>query len=754
MAGWEEYEKYGLQEIIELGFDGIKLDDDYVIFEPTQIKSIHNEGNFDPYNTRILEQSAIEPRLSSLHNLTSENLIHADELGGLAVPSIAVVKGDMATRGYGDITLIGTKELADPEQVPVFDADAYTTTFPTPDYPKSKVAIFRAFLDEITPFLEKFDKNWSSTQYTLETNAIDYPNPEKTVNDLLRSSAAKAMFLSETEGVSDLKPVMMNVPLRHDVSGQPEVKAFFKELNKKSAKISKQMQAFREKANDKYGPHRQWPDTAVNRLNQLDSEHSKQLRVESLDNNVEALTELSDLFKKLINEQYDGSFVADRLIESATGDDGLLHFATHDRMRDDQRFIGKKQVDSTKTERRLDRAIKGKEAEFQSWLHNKILSLHGEPTVKVGRRNMPYTLPNIVENMTDTNVQANENTIVFGEGNARAATATQFGDLEWMRNASYQIEGESEISEAREKAKVILEEYRQNVINYYTDVDWRGNIDTFGALDGSMKAIAKFAKRGGGPAALRKALNSEGFSRVPMSILEQGVKAKNALINAPVPYFEAKPLRAVGLSEFPGAVVPRGVDQKVIDILEKNNIEYVKYGKKFDEQAREKAVIKLRKKLDKAGKLTLFQNNKQNNRGYIRFGGELKGFEIGLLEKADSSTFIHELGHYYLEVMGDLALADGAPESLAKDYDTVLKWLNAKDRESLSVKQLEKFARGFEAYLYEGNAPSQGMRDVFAKFSTWLKAVYKHIKELNVTLTDDVRGVFDRLLICVRFLGL
>jgi len=53
LAGWDEYQKLGLGQIRERGFDGIKLDDDYVIFEPTQIKSIYNNGDWDPNNKNI-----------------------------------------------------------------------------------------------------------------------------------------------------------------------------------------------------------------------------------------------------------------------------------------------------------------------------------------------------------------------------------------------------------------------------------------------------------------------------------------------------------------------------------------------------------------------------------------------------------------------------------------------------------------------------------------------------------------------------
>jgi hypothetical protein len=141
-----------------------------------------------------------------------------------------------------------------------------------------------------------------------------------------------------------------------------------------------------------------------------------------------------------------------------------------------------------------------------------------------------------------------------------------------------------------------------------------------------------------------------------------------------------------------------------------------------------------------------FQSKKDVKRGYIKFGDNVPGFEIALLKDADASTFIHELGHYYHEVLGRLATHENAPETLKRDYQTILSWLGATDKQSLTVEQSEKFARGFEAYLYEGNAPSQELRGVFQRFKTWLKAVYSSLKSLNVELSDDVRGVFDRLL--------
>jgi hypothetical protein len=58
----------------------------------------------------------------------------------------------------------------------------------------------------------------------------------------------------------------------------------------------------------------------------------------------------------------------------------------------------------------------------------------------------------------------------------------------------------------------------------------------------------------------------------------------------------------------------------------------------------------------------------------------------------------------------------------------------------------EQFARGFEAYLFEGKAPSIELQGMFQRFRAWMLAVYRELKNLNVDLTDEVRSVFDRML--------
>ena len=138
---------------------------------------------------------------------------------------------------------------------------------------------------------------------------------------------------------------------------------------------------------------------------------------------------------------------------------------------------------------------------------------------------------------------------------------------------------------------------------------------------------------------------------------------------------------------------------------------------------------------------------------------------IALLEKADLSTFIHELGHFYFETLtriaNDLRARDNAAGGgtltegeirLLKDADTLLgkAELTLDDWNQMTLEERryhhENIARQFEAYLMEGKAPSVELQGIFSRLRSWLFAVYKKLTALNVQLDDDVRQVFDRML--------
>lgn len=122
---------------------------------------------------------------------------------------------------------------------------------------------------------------------------------------------------------------------------------------------------------------------------------------------------------------------------------------------------------------------------------------------------------------------------------------------------------------------------------------------------------------------------------------------------------------------------------------------------------------------------------------------------IELFQARDLSTFLHESGHLWLEELRFDALDMGASDQLQADWMAVQQWFSdnghpVKDG-VIPVEAHEMWARGVERYLMEGKAPVAGLQRLFEAFKTWLVGVYRTVGRLNSPLTDDVRGVMDRL---------
>lgn len=139
--------------------------------------------------------------------------------------------------------------------------------------------------------------------------------------------------------------------------------------------------------------------------------------------------------------------------------------------------------------------------------------------------------------------------------------------------------------------------------------------------------------------------------------------------------------------------------------------------------------------------LTVLQRDQDNN--VVRGFYQQKLNRITVTPDGNFSTFAHESGHAFLRLLMQDALT--SPEA-ARDMEILNKWVGARDALSWNREQLEEFARGFERYLMEGKAPSTALARVFDTFRAFLIQIYTHFTKLNVDISDDVRGVMDRML--------
>jgi hypothetical protein len=143
----------------------------------------------------------------------------------------------------------------------------------------------------------------------------------------------------------------------------------------------------------------------------------------------------------------------------------------------------------------------------------------------------------------------------------------------------------------------------------------------------------------------------------------------------------------------------------------------------------------------------------------------LSTFITTLNTAADLSSYLHEMAHFYMVTYINIANEPGAPPQITADLQIIFDWFGIKDIAAWNAmtfeeqrKYWESFAYNHEIYLFEGKSPSVEMQGVFDRFSAWLRAIYKNIRdELNAIyrekfgedlpmLTPEIRGVMDRML--------
>lgn len=143
----------------------------------------------------------------------------------------------------------------------------------------------------------------------------------------------------------------------------------------------------------------------------------------------------------------------------------------------------------------------------------------------------------------------------------------------------------------------------------------------------------------------------------------------------------------------------------------------------------------------------------------------VKASEIILSDKANFSSVVHEMAHWFLEAYAKIASLPNAPAHVTQDMQTLLDFFKVKDIaawNALSLEQKRKhhesIAYNFENYLFDGKAPSVEMRGLFRRMASWMRSVYRGIRNAIAAgfrqdtktdlpeLTQEVRGVFDRML--------
>lgn len=138
------------------------------------------------------------------HNLTADNLLHAVRMGGIPVPSLAVTKKDTPLTGFGEITLIGDQDLADPKGyagTKVFGADIYSPRYPS------------ITLDFTANMRKRAEAQLKAGMEATDTRYIEWSEVERDgARELERNAAFLWKFLTDKGLVPEVKRVEATPP--------------------------------------------------------------------------------------------------------------------------------------------------------------------------------------------------------------------------------------------------------------------------------------------------------------------------------------------------------------------------------------------------------------------------------------------------------------------------------------------------------------------------------------------------------------
>lgn len=670
-----------------------------------------------------------EPDLVALHNLTVENLKKAIDLGGLAVPSVAITKKQTPYNfGSNDgVTLIIDKNVVDPAKTPVFSRDAWTKVFPSIVRTGDRRKITKFIEDAILPAQKEIPRevvdygNLYTPSYPANHNEKNGELQED-VESFLHSDGAKYLYLKSIEKAPKLKMKKRGIP--EELSKEPKLVKALESLEKEYGSLDKLDEKGKERLNgvlkETYAEKLKAKGIRFHRLIE-----SAMKRIESGDRAREVIYE----FKK-----------------------------RNDMIPDKDSFISD-----------LDKRAKGKS--FENWKESFRNEMLGESVIKDNGK--PANLENITEAMIGGLKNAQTNMFGgYGLGNIIAASGKRLKTTSALHKAEKNLNPEADIEDGMSKSKEFLD-LKSEVESFVNTVTpaykWEGSYNAISEAYGVLVDCVKGKKLG-------SALAAHDFTEPPEAeTIAKRIKEK--VKNLPAKYFEAKPQRAVYFNEVKGAILPKNTPKEIKDYLRTQGVKVRLYDPKVEGQ-REEVTNKLQNQVNQ-----YFQGEK-----YLgAYDRDTNAIEI--FNGANQSTVIHEGAHMYLSMLeeyaslspaemaryfeGDESKAAASLQKITADLNTIKGWGaytegHLKEYEGTGLEKefkkygediesgvegaeerfmQERFARGFEKYLAEGSAPTKELKGVFRRFKSWLKDIYSAAKNLgNVKLTPEIKDIYDHML--------
>ncbi|WP_439327584.1 MuF-C-terminal domain-containing protein [Lonepinella sp. BR2357] len=157
----------------------------------SQYQSENKSDNGTRFSRKAPQKENYQRDLMVTHNLSEENILHADKMGGLPYASLAVTKQNNPLGGFGEVTLIGDRNHIDPKgenKAKVFGSDIYS-----PRYPRVEARINK---EDKSALLKRFEPSMTLDDGTL-AYGLNYNVSTLNHRTLLNNLAVRNQFLLE-----------------------------------------------------------------------------------------------------------------------------------------------------------------------------------------------------------------------------------------------------------------------------------------------------------------------------------------------------------------------------------------------------------------------------------------------------------------------------------------------------------------------------------------------------------------------------
>ena len=514
-------------------------------------------------------------KLLALHNKDENSILAAIKLGGLPMPSIAIVKARDGHTKYGPISLVFSKDTIDPQLFranKVYGGDAWTPTAPRVDYPvNSKKA------SQVEHELHRLAGDVSvaggifGNSAALRSVGIDDTSTRSTAElaeKLASTDTVRAAYLAD-QGKS-LEPVKMDkvwdkfgndtlqkVVDRLGVNTLAEIEASLETGESVKDALGENAEVIRDILRDYYreqgepmlrrmAAKRGWTNAEIN--------ERRQTRIDNSMDGVSIFT-LEDIVHHAWDMYQDGGATKGEIDRMATSD--ALRSAVDDRA-------------------------------VEEWIAGKLDGLLGEAGIYNGKDpytpsgnlrsfsqlHYAYTLENIVKAMKEGQEERGGNTWGASAKTLQSVATPEYRSIQEIKADSGRL-GMDEGAEYEAKLQAIDDQIG-SIITKIKQGNKAHSDNSFVESDIIGSILMETSKGKRTVDAIMRAFSKEGY-KISSQTAQDIQAVYQAAAEMPTGYFEAKPQRAVGFDEVLAAVIPDDSSKKLRDGLEQAGVRMLEY---------------------------------------------------------------------------------------------------------------------------------------------------------------------------------